>query len=315
MLALLALALVVCGGSLAVYGVATGRAAHRRRVAAMLDFELSADGPPSKATVSLYEKVARWTESRTEKLPWTERQTVKLERARIALHPAEFLLLWVAAALVPAAVGAVVAGAAGLVGLGIVGALVPPAVVALRTRSWRRRFEAQLPDVLDLAASSMEAGHSLLTALQLVAEDSAEPMATELRRVLAETQVGRPLLDALDAMATRLDCPDFTWTVEGVRIQLEVGGRLSEMLRTLSSFMRAREEVRRELRALVAEGKLSAYVLAALPILMFLFMRAAAPGYIATLWETGVGRAMLGFAALLMAGASAVMARIVRLEF
>ncbi len=79
--------------------------------------------------------------------------------------------------------------------------------------------------------------------------------------------------------------------------------------------MRAREEVRRELRALVAEGKLSAYVLGALPVLMFLFMRAAAPSYISTLWTTGVGRALLALAVLLMAGASAVMARIVRLEF
>ena len=315
MLALVALTLLLAGGSLAAYGVASTRAAHRRRVEAMLDFELSNDGPATAATVSLYEKVARWTESRTERLPWSERQTVRLERARIALRPAEFLLLWAGAAAAGAALGVLLMGLPGLVLLAVAGAVVPPAVVSLRTRSWRRRFEAQLPDVLDLAASSMEAGHSLLTALQLVAEDADEPIATELRRVLAETQVGRPLLDALDAMAVRLDCPDFTWTVEGVRIQLEVGGRLAEMLRTLSSFMRAREEVRRELRALVAEGKLSAYVLVALPILMFLFMRAAAPGYVSTLWETGSGRAMLALAALLMAGASAVMARIVRLEF
>ncbi|HEX8002628.1 MAG TPA: type II secretion system F family protein [Mycobacteriales bacterium] len=315
MLVLVALALVVAGGSLAVYGATSARASHRRRVAELLDFTLSADGPPDKATVSLYEKVARWTESRTERLPWTERQTVKLERARIALRPAEFLMMWVGAALVGAALGVVLMGLPGLLALGVVGALVPPGVVSVRTRSWRRRFEAQLPDVLDLAASSMEAGHSLLTALQLVAEDADEPIATELGRVLAETQVGRPLLDALDAMAQRLDCPDFTWTVEGVRIQLEVGGRLSEMLRTLAGFMRAREEVRRELRALVAEGKLSAYVLGALPILMFLFMRAAAPGYISTLWETGTGRGMIAVAALLMTGACAAMARIVRLEF
>jgi tight adherence protein B len=208
-----------------------------------------------------------------------------------------------------------VLGPLGLAAFGLTGGVLPPLVVARRTASWRRRFEAQLPDVLDLAASSMEAGHSLLTALQLVAEDADEPIATELQRVLAETQVGRPLLDALDAMATRLDCPDFTWTVEGVRIQLEVGGRLAEMLRTLSGFMRAREEVRRELRALVAEGKLSAYVLAALPVLMFLFMRFAAPEYVSTLWTTGAGRVLLAGGVLLMAGAGAVMARIVRLEF
>ncbi len=310
-----AVLLVLAGALFVAYGVMSARAAHRRRLVEMLELKLSADGQAAPETVSLYQKVARWTESRTEKLPWSERQTVRLERARIALRPAEFLLLWVGVAVLAALLGLVVLGPLGLAAFGLTGGVLPPLVVARRTASWRRRFEAQLPDVLDLAASSMEAGHSLLTALQLVAEDAAEPVGTELQRVLAETQVGRPLLDALDAMATRLDCPDFTWTVEGVRIQLEVGGRLAEMLRTLASFMRAREEVRRELRALVAEGKLSAYVLAALPVLMLLFMKAAAPGYVATLWQTGVGRGLLVVGAVLMVGAGAVMARIVRLEF
>jgi tight adherence protein B len=315
MLGVAAALLVAAGLAVLGYGVVTARAARRRRIGELLDFSLSADGKASPETVTLYEKVARWTESRTRKLPWTERQTVRLERARIALRPHEFLMMWVGAGVLGAVVGFVLLGLIGLAVFGVLGAVLPPLVVARRTRSWRRRFEAQLPDVLDLAASSMEAGHSLLTALQLVAEDASEPIGTELQRVLAETQVGRPLLDALDAMATRLDCPDFTWTVEGVRIQLEVGGRLAEMLRTLASFMRAREEVRRELRALIAEGKLSAYVLGALPVVMFLFMRFSAPSYVSVLWTSGAGRAMLAVGALLMAGAGAVMARIVRLEF
>lgn len=315
MTGLLALLLVLGGLALVGYGLHSARQAHRKRLAELLDFTLSDDAPPTPATVSLFEKVARWTETRTAKLPWSERQTVRLERARIALRPAEFLLVWVGSAVVAALAGAVLMGLVGLVVFAVVGTALPPAVVARRAKSWRRKFEAQLPDVLDLAASSMEAGHSLLTALQLVAEDADEPIGTELQRVLAETQVGRPLLDALDAMSRRLDCPDFTWTVEGVRIQLEVGGRLAEMLRTLSGFMRAREEVRRELRALVAEGKLSAYVLCALPVLMFLFMRMAAPNYVSTLWTTNVGRGLLAVAVLLMAGAAGFMARIVRLEF
>lgn len=313
---MVAAALLVLAGLVFVAGgVVSARSAGRKHLAEVLEMSLSDEGPPSRETVSLYEKVARWTESRTQKMPWSERQVVRLERARIALRPAEFLMVWVASGVAFALLGMLLAGPLGLVTFGVLGAALPPLAVARRTARWRRRFEAQLPDVLDLAASSMEAGHSLLTALQLVAEDADEPMGTELQRVLAETQVGRPLLDALDAMAVRLDCPDFTWTVEGVRIQLEVGGRLAEMLRTLSGFMRAREEVRRELRALIAEGKLSAYVLAALPVLMFLFMRMAAPSYVSTLWTTGTGRLLLGGAVVLMAGAGAVMARIVRLEF
>lgn len=310
-----AVLLVLAGAAFVVAGVLSTRGPRRHHIQELLAFELATEGKASPETVSLFEKVTRWTESRTERLPWAERQTVRLERARIALRPAEFLLLWVGVGAVSALLGFVLLGPLGLVTFAVVGSMVPPVFVARRTASWRRRFEAQLPDVLDLAASSMEAGHSLLTALQLVAEDADEPIGTELGRVLAETQVGRPLLDALDAMAVRLDCPDFTWTVEGVRIQLEVGGRLAEMLRTLSGFMRAREEVRRELRALIAEGKLSAYVLGALPILMLLFMRFAAPDYVSELWTTGAGRVMLAVAGVMIAGAAAVMARIVRLEF
>ena len=310
-----AVLLVLAGAVFVTGGVLSSRGPRRRHIQELLDFELATEGKASPETVSLFEKVTRWTESRTEKLPWSERQTVRLERARIALRPAEFLLVWVGAGALGALLGFVLLGFSGAMSFGAFGAAIPPAVVARRTQSWQRRFEAQLPDVLDLAASSMEAGHSLLTALQLVAEDADEPISTELGRVLAETQVGRPLLDALDAMAVRLDCPDFTWTVEGVRIQLEVGGRLAEMLRTLSGFMRAREEVRRELRALIAEGKLSAYVLGALPVLMLVFMRFAAPDYVSELWTTGAGRVMLAVAILMVAGASAVMARIVRLEF
>lgn len=315
MAVLAAVLFLLAGAAFVAYGAQARRAAHQQKVAELLDFELSADGPPSQATVSLYEKVARWTETRTEKLPWAERQTVRLERARVALRPHEFLMLWIGSAALGAALGALLLGAIGFVFFGVLGGVLPQALVAHRTRSWRRRFEAQLPDVLDLAASSMEAGHSLLTALQLVAEDAAEPIGTELQRVLAETQVGRPLLDALDAMAVRLDCADFTWTVEGVRIQLEVGGQLAEMLRTLAGFMRAREEVRRELRALIAEGKLSAYVLGGLPIVMFLFMRFAAPKYVAVLWTTNPGRGLLVLAVVLMTGAAGFMAKIVRLEF
>jgi tight adherence protein B len=310
-----AVLILVAGLVFLVSGGVAARRSRRQRVADLVELTLSADGPATPATVSLYEKVARWTESRTRKLPWAERQVVRLERARIALRPAEFLLLWVVSASVGVVLGVLLMGFLGSLVFGLLGAAAPPFVVRRRTASWRRKFEAQLPDVLDLTASSMEAGHSLLTALQLVAEDADDPIGTELGRVLAETQVGRPLLDALDAMAVRLDCPDFTWTVEGVRIQLEIGGRLAEMLRTLASFMRAREEVRRELRALVAEGKLSAYVLGGLPFVMFLFMRLAAPSYVATLWQTNPGRALVAVALLLMTGAIGVMARIIRLEF
>jgi tight adherence protein B len=122
------------------------------------------------------------------------------------------------------------------------------------------------------------------------------------------------LLEALDAMARRIDIQDLDWTVEGIRIQSEVGGRLSEMLRTLATFMRAREEVRRELRALTAEGKLSAYVLGGLPVLMLVFMSFAARSYVEPLFTQLAGQLMLGTAGVLMVGSGLAMRKIVDVE-
>ncbi len=305
--------LALLGLVLVLVGAAQARATRRRRTAEALDLALASDTSPSKALALAFERTIKWAEDRSEGMPWQERMVVRLERARLTLRPAEWIGLWVAAGVAGALIGALLFGLPGLA-LGVVGALIPPAVVARRTSTWRRAFESQLPDVLDLLAASMEAGHSLLTALQLVAEDAAEPLGTEVSRVLSETEVGRPLLEALDAMALRLDVTDLDWTVEGIRIQSEVGGRLSEMLRTLATFMRAREEVRRELRALTAEGKLSAYVLGALPVLMLLFMTFAASDYVRTLFVTGAGRFMLGAAAVLMVGSGLAMRKIVDVE-
>ncbi len=301
----------VAGMGLVGVGLSQASSARRRRVADALDLTLAQETKPTAALALALERSVKWAETRTEGTPFREQMLVRLERARIGLRPEEYFLIWAA---VPAVVGLIAGGLLWALLLGVIGALVPPAVVARRTTTWRRDFEAQLPDVLDLVASSMEAGHSLLTALQLVGEDASEPMGSEINRVLSETEVGRPLLEALDAMSRRIDVQDLEWTVEGIRIQSEVGGRLSEMLRTLAGFMRAREEVRRELRALTAEGKLSAWVLGGLPILMLVFMAFAARDYITPLFTETAGRIMLAFAAVLMVGSGLVMRKIVDVE-
>lgn len=309
-----ALMLLGLGVAVALVGLQQQQAARRRRVAEALDLDLATAGRPTEAMSLALARTLAWANRRTEGTPWNERMLVRLERGRVNLRPAEYLAIRAGVVAVGASVGALAGGLPAALVLGAVGALLPPLVVSRRAKKRRRAFEGQLPDVLDLAASSMEAGHSLLTALQLVAEDAAEPLGSEVARVLAETEVGRPLLEALDAMARRIDVRDLDWTVEGIRIQSSVGGRLSEMLRTLAGFMRAREEVRRELAALTAEGKLSAYVLGALPILMMLFMVLSAKSYVEPLFTTNIGRALLAAIAVLMTGAGLMMRKIVDVE-
>ena len=154
--------------------------------------------------------------------------------------------------------------------------------------------------MLQLMAGSLRAGYSLLQGVEAVAQEVAEPMGGELRRVLAEARLGRPLEEALEDMAERLDSRDFAWAVMAIRIQREVGGNLAELLSTVAETMIARERLRREVRALTAEGRMSAVVLGLLPVGLGVIMYVLNPPYMKVLFHDSLGRVMLG-AGILMA--------------
>ena len=144
----------------------------------------------------------------------------------------------------------------------------------------RKAFEAQLPDALSLIASSLQAGHTALRSVQSMVEESEPPLSEEFERVVAETALGDPLVDALERMAQRLDVEDLAWVVQAIRIQQTVGGKLADLLYTLAEFMRGREEIRREVKVLTAEGRMSAWVLGGLPVLLFFFVKTQSPDYL-----------------------------------
>ncbi|HEV7887693.1 MAG TPA: type II secretion system F family protein, partial [Acidimicrobiales bacterium] len=177
----------------------------------------------------------------------------------------------------------------------------------------RRAIEAQLPDALSVVAGSLSAGHTFLRSLQLLCEEAGGPLGEELARVVRETQLGTPVVDALSAMADRVDVPDVRWVVQAIRVQQEVGGKLADLLYTLADFMRARDEVRREVRVLTAEGRLSAWVLGALPVVLVLAIRVLNPGYLSPLLH-GWGLAVLLGAAGSVAVGVLIIRRLVRIE-
>ena len=137
--------------------------------------------------------------------------------------------------------------------------------------------------------------HRLLApqALDAVAKDAADPAAKEFSRALAETRIGSDVADALERMASRMDSENMRWTSMAIRIQREVGGNLAETLRTTAKTLREREELRRHVRALSAEGKLSAYILTALPIGIFFYTMKTNRSYIELLWTRPMGIAMI----------------------
>ena len=237
-----------------------------------------------------------------------------LERARIPLKPGEYVIVVgcggiVGGILIGLMTSAVVLGLCGLIGAVAVGALLPKAKITRR----RQAFEAQLPEALSLIASSLSAGHTFLRAIQMMTEEAENPLAEEFSRVIYETQLGDPVVEALDRMAIRLEIEDLRWVVQAIRIQQTVGGKLADMLHTLADFIRSREEVRREVKVLTAEGRVSAWVLGAMPVALLFAIQVMNPGYAAPFYK-GWGLVVLAATGASIATGVAVILKMVKIE-
>jgi tight adherence protein B len=230
----------------------------------------------------------------------TSRTMALIERADLSLRAGEWWVLRLISIVVGVAVvmlllrgGTIMTLVAGFIG-GVLGYVLPAMALRFLAKRRGKKFETQLPDTLQLVASSLTSGFSLLQALDAVAKDAPEPIAKEFARALAETRIGSDVSDSLERMATRMDSANMRWTTMAIRIQREVGGNLAETLRTTAKTLREREELHRHVRALSAEGRLSSYILIALPIFIFLFTVQRNREYVQLLWTHPLGWMMLG---------------------
>jgi tight adherence protein B len=224
-----------------------------------------------------------------------------LERANLPLRPAEAIFFYLVGVVLVVVLVLVVTTnpLITLIAGGIV-ALVPPAILSFLADRRRRQFNSLLPDTLQLLASTLRAGYSLMQGVEAVSQEVSEPIGRELRRVVTEARLGRPLEESLDGVATRMESADFNWAVMAIRIQREVGGNLAELLVTVAETMTERERLRRDVNALTAEGRISAIVLGLLPVGIGLFILGANPEYLDPLFDETFGNVLLGVAAVLM---------------
>ena len=237
-----------------------------------------------------------------------------LERARIPLRPGEFVIVVIGGALGIAALAMVAFGSVLMAGgAALLAVLVAARVLRRRVAKRKKAFEAQLPDALSLVASSLSAGHTFLRAVQMMCEESAPPLSEEFSRLVAETRLGDSVTEALGRMAQRLQIRDLDMVVQAIRIQQTVGGKLADLFHTLSDVIRARDEVKREVLILTAEGRMSAYVLAGLVPSLFLIMRTLNPTYIEPLFH-GTGIIILVGSALSVMVGLFVILRMVKID-
>ena len=242
----------------------------------------------------------RFAESRG----FSERLDAELEAAGVSLRSGEFVVASALGALVFGILGAALLHSPLLALIvAVVGGALPTLLLRSALNKRAEKLREQLPDVLTIMASSLRAGHSFLQSLDTVAKEIAHPAAAEFQRVVAEIRLGRPAEDALESLAERVGSPDFMWAVLAVNIQREVGGNLAEILDTVADTLRERAMLRRQIKVLTAEGRLSAWVLGLLPFGIALYMFAVNPDYIGLLFKTTYGIIMLIVAgALLVAG-------------
>ncbi len=165
-----------------------------------------------------------------------------------------------------------------------------------------------------MIAGSIRAGYSFLQAISVAVEETLPPMSDEFRRVLAEARLGFPLEEALEKMADRVGEQNFYWTVMAINIQREVGGNLAEVLEILADTIRDRDRVKRQIKTLTAEGRLSAIILVLLPIFMIFMLSVLNPTYISELFTTSIGLLMILIGSILMLLGGLWLKKIVTIE-
>jgi len=181
-------------------------------------------------------------------------------------------------------------------GTGAVMAALPLLYIQFRKKRRLKAFGTQLPFALDLIKSSLEAGHSLQRALQVLVSEFADPLGSEFRTVLEQNRIGLPLPRALEDMLKRVPEDDLRLLVVAVRVQTEVGSSLAQIVGRLSEIVRTRQRLRLQIRALTAQSRFGGLVVGCLPIVVLCIFSLIQPGYTNQLFHDPTGQKILKFA-------------------
>jgi tight adherence protein B len=235
-----------------------------------------------------------------------------IERADVPWRAGEVVAVCLGAALIAGLVCAALFASPllGLVGMGG-GFFAPISVIAFKASSRLKRFENQLPDLLITMAATLKAGHSFRQGVQSVVDEGAEPAAREFNRVLHETQLGKPMDDALADMSDRVGSENLSFVVTAVTIQRQVGGSLAGLFDMIADTVRQRQQFARKIKSLTAMGRMSAYVLVGLPFFMAGLVTLMNPSYMAPLYHTSIGHILIGVMLGMMALGSLMLKKIV----
>jgi len=225
----------------------------------------------------------------------------ELLRGGLMLRPSEFMIISGIAALTGAIIGWQLGHALFFgVMLGGVGAIGPFMQMKSKQGQRQRRISNQLPDALDLLASSLRSGHSFLRGLQVVVAQMSPPITEEFERAVDEVRLGQSLELALQHIVDRTANYDLELIISAVQTQLSIGGNLAEIMDSISGMIRERVRLAGEIAAATAEGRMSALILGGMPFAMAFLINIVSPGYISPLFHSPLGLILLGVAGGMM---------------
>jgi tight adherence protein B len=238
-----------------------------------------------------------------------------LQQGSVDVRAGNFLMLCVVSAVVLALVAAIAGGNLlfGWVGA-VVGFFVPYAYAShMRTKRFAK-FEEKFPEAIDTLARAVRAGHAFTTALEMIANEVAEPVAGEFRQLYEEQKFGLPVRDALLNLADRVPLVDIKFFVTAVMLQRETGGNLAEILDNLSYVIRERFKILRQVRVHTAQGRLTMVLLMALPPTVVVVMLIINPGFIQPLFSDPIGHALIVGGITMQTLGYFVIRRIIRIQ-
>jgi tight adherence protein B len=239
----------------------------------------------------------------------------RLDECGLKKEPGDYLLMAGVITLMAAVFGFFLGGVFAAVLLTLLTPLGLHLFLNLLAGRRRAQFDQQVPDTLQMFSGGLRAGHSLLRAVDAAAQESQPPMSEELSRIVNETRIGRDLGESLADVARRTRSEDFLSISQAIEIHREVGGDLAEVLDHLGDTVRDRNQVRGQIRALSAEGRMSAIVLMALPIVMFIGLILFNEMYSRVFTSTLPGYLMIAAALVLLTAGGFWLSRIVKPKF
>ena len=245
---------------------------------------------------------------------WWQAFTEDVELADIAM-PASRLALWTGAlGLVIGLLFVLITGSGLAIVLGLIAPLITRTFVKIKLRRKRAAFAEQLPDNLEVLASALRAGHSLVGAMSVVVDDAPEPSRTEFKRVIADEQLGVALDDALGTTVRRMENKDLDQVALVASLQRDTGGNSAEVLDQVVDNIRNRMELRRLIKTLTAQGRMARWIVSLLPVALFFAIWALNPTYIKPLWAEMPGQAFLIMGGIMVVAGSLVIKKIVDIK-